>query len=245
MRVFISWKEAGTAQVASQLSTQSRWLEFVKIAKEADGFVSATPELIGLYLAAGCANGAFVPTPYPLEMEAWNFGVPLAGREGIFVGTREFDSPTRNHLLALCEATRLSEKITVINSDGRAGYRLIKSLSERITIIPGPIPYEDYLRLMASHRIVFQLDVGAVPGQVAGDALLCRMPCVGGNGAIERLAFPSWNGHGRSAQECASLAALLIRDDPAWHAAVKQSQTTAMETVAFEPVAQRLAEVFG
>ena len=42
--------------------------------------------------------------------------------------------------------------------------------------------YVDYLRVMAAHKIVFQLDTSFVPGQVAGDALICRLPCVGGNG---------------------------------------------------------------
>lgn len=42
---------------------------------------------------------------------------------------------------------------------------------------------------MARHKIVLQLDRSHVPGQVAGDALLCRIPCVGGDGAIERITF--------------------------------------------------------
>ena len=49
--------------------------------------------------------------------------------------------------------------------------------------------YPDYLRDVARHKIVLQLDRSHVPGQVAGDALLCRIPCVGGDGAIERIAF--------------------------------------------------------
>src|SRR5438876_10792614 len=45
--------------------------------------------------------------------------------------------------------------------------------------------YPEYLRDVSRHKIVLQLDRSHVPGQLAGDALLCRIPCVGGDGAIE------------------------------------------------------------
>src|SRR5213078_2267042 len=41
----------------------------------------------------------FVPTPYPVEDENWNWA--MENRSGIFVGTREFAVPSRNHLAAL------------------------------------------------------------------------------------------------------------------------------------------------
>ena len=76
------------------------------------------------------------------------------------------------------------------------------------------LPYRDYLAEMARHKIVLQADKSAVPGQVAGDALLCRMPCVGGDGAIDRLAFPKTCGFGRSLGEsvrtCRAIAARSV-----------------------------------
>ena len=66
--------------------------------------------------------------------------------------------------------------------------------------------YPDYLRDVAKHKIVLQLDCSHVPGQVAGDALLCRIPCVGGDGAIERIAFSKTCGEGRTIDEIASMA---------------------------------------
>ena len=59
----------------------------------------------------------------------------------------------------------------------------------------------DYLRKMASHKLVFQLDVGNGSGRVAGDALLCRIPCVGGNGVTERLIFPDFTSQHTSAPD--------------------------------------------
>src|SRR5205814_224696 len=68
---------------------------------------------------------AFIPTPYPLEDEQWKFAVAPNEQSGIFIGTREWDVPSRNHLATLllareiCAATQ--ESITVFNLDGRRG----------------------------------------------------------------------------------------------------------------------------
>jgi len=65
-----------------------------------------------------------------------------------------------------------------------------------------------------------------VPGQVAGDALLCRMPCVGGNGAVERIAFDH-------AEAPLVQARRLMTDDDAWRGAVEDSQKIARERLSF------------
>jgi len=48
----------------------------------------------------------------------------------------------------------------------------------------------DYLRAIAHHKIVLQLDRSHVPGQVAGDALLCLIPCVGATAQSSESRFP-------------------------------------------------------
>ncbi len=240
LKVYISWKESGAAQVAAALSERSRWLEFQKVASAADGFLSAVPDIESIYRAAGCSKGLSLLTPYPLEFPAWNFETPLSGRQGVFIGTRELDVPARNHLLAMCEAHGLHERITVMTKKTILGRRYLESLPFDLQVVDAPLPYDRYLRLMASHRIVFQLDSGAVPGQVVGDAMLCGMPCVGGNGATDRLAFPELCGFGRSPHELRALAAWLLRDDRAWQNAVSDSRKNAA-SLAFEPTAARLA----
>jgi len=40
-------------------------------------------------------------------------------------------------------------------------------------------------------------DLGLVPGQVEGEVALCRIPCTGGNEAMNRIAFPEWCAGGR------------------------------------------------
>jgi len=237
-RAWISWKESGLHQVAGALSDAKRHETFRILCREADGFLSSTPELVALYMAAGCKAGSFVPTPYPVDSEAWDFSRNIEERAGIFIGTREFAVPSRNHLLAVITACTLGP-VTVINTDGGNGERLLRSISPEIRIIPGTLPYPDYLRLIASHRIVFQLDRGAVPGQVAGDALLARVPCIGGDGAVDRIAFERLSG---PQCDAAALAQELLTDDDAYRREIERSQRAASEHLSFATVAERLRE---
>ena len=231
--VAISWKESGLHQVARRLDDPTNLAEFRRAAALADGALSSTPQLIELYRAVGCKHVEFVPTPYPVDDPRWNFAQPLAQRQGVFLGTREWDVPTRRHAEALLRAGATGAPITVCNVDGRRGRKLLAALGlANLRVLDGRRPYADYLRAMAACRVVFQLDESAVPGQVAGDALLCRMPCLGGNGAIDQIAFGD-----------ADLG-LLLRDDGAWQAAVAQSQAKAARDLAFGPVAARLRTFF-
>jgi len=59
------------------------------------------------------------------------------------------------------------------------------------------------------------------------------MPCIGGNGAVDQIAF----GNGADVGS-------LLRDDAAWRDAVEASQTRARDTLSFAAVAARLQEFF-
>jgi hypothetical protein len=232
--VAISWKESGQHQIARQLDHADALALFREISAECDAALSSTPELVSLYLEAGAKRAAFIPTPYPLEDPRWDFGAPLAQRQGIFIGTREWDVPTRNHAAALLGAAKLGVPITVCNLDGRSGRKKLAALGcGQLRIIEGRLPYTDYLREMAKSRLVLQRDASAVPGQVAGDALLCRMPCIGGNSAVEQIAF---TGEGNPER--------LLQDDAAWLAAVEDSQARALANLSYSAVAARLAAFF-
>ena len=211
--VAVSFKESGTQQVAKQLSRPKRFQLFRDIASQADLCLSSTPDLLPLY-ASVCRRTVHLPTPYPLEFDPWNFSRAHVQRKGIFIGTREFSVLSRNHLLALASARTFSVPVTVINEDGRSGERILRALkfpADQLTVSP-PLRYPEYLRLVARHRFVLQFDQSSVPGQVAGDSLLCRIPTVGGNGAVERIAFPALHGHGRSFEELLELARRLLHD---------------------------------
>jgi len=247
-RVFVSCKESGSHQVADLLGDVSRWELFQEICAAADGAVSSTPELSPIYRSAGCACAEFIPTPYPVDSPAWNFAQPIAKRRGIFVGTREFNTPSRNHLAAVAMADEISRGLScplaVVNTDGRQGGMILKSLRKKnplLFIIEAPLPYPDYLRVMALHRVVWQLDSSAVPGQVAGDALLCRMPCVGGNGTIERIAFEEFATAGRD--ELATRTRDLLQNDEAWRAVVHRAEADAQDQLSFHVIREKLQTI--
>src|SRR3954447_15763748 len=218
--VAVSLKETGLHQIANQLQNSARLARFVRIVRKANGRLAPTPEAADLFGAIhGKERVAFIPTPYPVDDPRWDFSRPIEQRAGIFVGTREWDVPSRNHLAALVVARRLSEttgeSVTVFDHDGRRGARLLSEIGfapGKLRVLNKMMAYPDYLREVARHKIVLQLDTSFVPGQVAGDALLCRIPCVGGNGAIDRLAFPDTNGFARSIEEVERIASHLLTE---------------------------------
>ena len=250
--VAVSLKETGLHQIAEQLQNSGRLARFVRIVKKADACLATTPEAADLYCAVrGPARVAFIPTPYPVDDRRWNFSRPIEQRAGIFIGTREWDVPSRNHLGALMVARRLSEStgesVTVYDYDGRRGARLLSEIgfgAGKLRVLNKRLGYPEYLREMARHKIVLQLDTSFVPGQVAGDALLCRVPCVGGNGAIDRLGFPETCGFARSIEEIRQIAQRLLRDDDSYRTSVAGIIPAASKAVGFEVVAARLADFF-
>jgi hypothetical protein len=254
-KVAVALKESGLHQIAQQLGNRGKLCRFRRIMSKADACLASTPEAAEIYQQARSQHAAstvtFIATPYPLQDQQWNFAVPPHTQAGIFVGTREWNVPSRNHAAALLVARRLSdmtgELVTVFNLDGRKGRKLLAELNfpeGKLRVIEGRLPYGDYLREVAKHKIVFQLDRSHVPGQVAGDALLSRNICVGGDGAIDRIAFPQTCGEGRTTNELAVIAADLLNDADKRPALVLETQWRAMERLSFQAIRPQLADFF-
>ena len=253
--VAVSLKETGLHQIANQLGDPAKLSRFIKIVTQADACIATTPEAADIYQHVRSkqnpATVAFIPTPYPIEDQRWDFSMPRNEQSGIFIGTREWDVPSRNHFAALLVARTLweatGEPVTVVNLDGYKGRRLLGELNfpeGKLRLIEKWKSYPDYLRDVARHKIVLQLDRSHVPGQVAGDALLCRIPCVGGDGTIERIAFSKTCGEGRTINEVASMALDLLKNPYLREAVVAESQERARERLSFEAVRTQLAKFF-
>jgi hypothetical protein len=253
--VAVSLKETGLHQIAQQLRDPAKLSRFIKIVTQADACIATTPEAAEIYQRIrskhNSATVAFIPTPYPIEDERWDFSVPRDEQSGIFIGTREWQVPSRNHFAALlvakqlCEAT--GEPVTVVNLDGSKGRRLLGALNfpdGKLRVIETWKSYPEYLRNVARHKMVLQLDSSHVPGQVAGDALLCRIPCVGGDSAIDRIAFSRTCGEGRTINEIASMTLDLLKNVELRQAVVGESQQRARERLSFETVRTELAKFF-
>lgn len=247
--VLVSFKETGAAQIASLMDSSSRLKLVREICRRADGALAATPDAVQWLHALGARSVEMIPTPYPLEDERWNFSVPLEERSGILLGTREWDVPSRNHLAALLMlrplAEAMYEPVTVFNVDGWSGRRRLAGLEYPeglLRVVEGRRPYPAYLRIMAKHKLVFQLDASAVPGQVAGDALLCRVPCIGGDGAVERIAFGEWCGHGRTFEQLSDMAARFLEHPYDSMEMVDRAMERARGQLGYEAVRRRLGD---
>jgi hypothetical protein len=254
--VAISLKETGLHQIAQQWADRGRVSRFAQIVAQADGCIGITPEATEIFRMLrpkhDLATVVFIPTPYPLEDRQWNMSIQPDQQSGIFVGTREWDVPSRNHAAALFLARNLSEasgeSVTVFNFDGRKGRRLLAELKfpgNKLRVIEERKSYADYLREMAKHKIVLQLDRSRVPGQVAGDALLARTVCVGGDGTIERIAFANFCSEGRTFEQLNAVALSLLKDTKVRATAIVESQWRAMERLSFPAVRKQLKIFFG
>src|SRR5712664_447987 len=253
--VAVALKETGLHQIAEQLREPKKLARFMHIVAQADGCVATTPEAAEIFRSArperDVSTVAFIPTPYPLEDEQWKFTVPPIEQRGIFVGTREWDVPSRNHLAALLLAREICqnsfEPVTVFNLDGRKGEKLLAELNfppGKLRVRDRRESYPDYLREIARHKIVLQLDRSRVPGQVAGDALLCHTICVGGDGAIDRLIFANYCGEGRTAAQLKTITLDLLKNTAARATAIVESHWRAAERVSFQAVRNQLENFF-
>jgi len=249
--VAVSLKDAGAFEVAELLGRPDRLKLFQEICARADFAIATAPDLVSFFLAAGARHAEFILPPLPVADERWDFSMPIEERRGIFIGTRSFAAPSRNHLAALMCIRQLAESmqepVTVFNGDGWRGRRMLDRLrftEGLLRVVEEKLSYPRYLRLMARHRLVFQLDASAGAGRVAGDALLCRIPCVGGNGAAERWIFPELCGHGRTNEQLFDLAARLLEHPYDTLAVVEKAMEMAGERLAFEPTAKRLSSLF-
>lgn len=251
--VLMSLKETGLNQVAELLDAPAVAGRFFDLINQADGCIGATPEIAEFYRLsrpkADPNTVGFIPTPYPLNESQWDFSVRADKQFGIFIGTREWHIPSRNHFACLMLAKKLCESTgetaTVFNLDGRKGRRLLEQFkfpAGKLRVVEDEKPYPEYLREVAKHKIVLQLDRSRVPGQVAGDALLCRTVCVGGDSTIERIAFPKTCGAGRTFEEVGAIAKELLANHNARGTAFVESQWRSMEQLSFEAVRKRLEE---
>lgn len=243
-QVFVSWKEAGLHQVSTALAGKNQWQQFQEICGCTSGAIASTPELSSLYRAAGSKLVAAIPTPYPVGEPGWDFSIPFPDRSGIFLGTRELDVPSRNHLLctriAAAAAARLGTTVTMIDDGSAPRWMKASLLREGFHLVKGPLPYPDYLRLIARHRVLFQLDRSAVPGQVAGDCLLAGVLCVGGDGSVEREVFSESCGFGKDTSTLEHLLMRALSDDEWLKSTEQASREAAHQRVSFPAIASRI-----
>ena len=252
--VAISLKETGSHQFAEKFGNPKKLRLFKKIVALADGVITPTKALVTVYRAlrpdSKPESVKFIPIPYPVMDKRWDFSIPLAERKGIFLGTRELNITSRNHIASLIILSsyikRHKIKLGLINKDGRQLRQVIKELDipNNLIDIQTHLNYPNYLKFISKHRIVMQLDQSMVPGQVAGDATLTRMICVGGNGAIDQLIFPDFSHKFHSRDFLMNKINQLLNDDVYYHESLLTAQKNAINLISYPVIAKSLQEFF-
>jgi hypothetical protein len=248
--VAVALKESGSHQFASQVDSAKQLALLKKILGLADAVISPTEALIPVYRALRPdkppESVCFLPTPYPFDDPRWDFSIPFDQRRGIFIGTREFKTTSRNHLAGLIViselAKRLGQNVSVINVDGRQTDLILNELGLECQV-ETIMDYADYLRCMAGHRVVFQLDQSMVPGQVSGDAGLCRSVAVGGNGSIDGILFPDFTAQGQDRLKILAKTEQLIVDNDYYLNALQAAEQASLE-INFSNSRERLETLF-
>src|SRR5881227_4055874 len=78
--VAVSLKETGLHQIAQQFRNAAKLSRFMKIVREADRCIATTLEAAEVYQRVRSKRDpttvTFIPTPYPIEDQRWNFSLP-------------------------------------------------------------------------------------------------------------------------------------------------------------------------
>ena len=69
---------------------------------------------------------------------------------------------------------------------------------------------------------------------------MCRLPCVGGDGAVDKLAFPGLCGIGLPAESAISAAERLLADDIYYAETLEKSRELALMRLSFSRVREQL-----
>jgi hypothetical protein len=249
--VVIAFDNTSATTLTEQLRNPAALEVFQDICTRAHAALTPARDLEPVFRACGLLYVEAVLHPVPVEEPAWDFSSRPEHRTGILLGTWDWHTPSCNHLLALLGlrevASQMYEPVTVFNLDGWRGRRWLRQLrypSGLLQVVERRLPYPEYLRIVARHKMVFQLDARAGTGRVASDALLARIPCVGGNGSTERILFPDLCGHGVNTPDLFQTASRMLDHGHDRELAVERALDVAKQLLAFPKVQQTLEELF-
>jgi hypothetical protein len=213
--------------------------------------IATSREVEPVFRACGMLYVESILPPLPLEETAWDVSIAPELRTGIFLGSWDWTNPSRNHRLALLGlrevASQMYEPVTVFNLDGWWGRRWLRQLqypSGLLQVVERRLPYVDYLRILAKHKVVFHLDSSGAVGRIAADALLARIPCIGGNGSMDRLLFPELCERGNSSGELLQTLARVLDHGHERDEAVDRALEIARPLLSMEKVEQTLEGLF-
>ncbi len=250
--VAVAFADSGAMPMTDLVTSPEGLVAFLDVCRLTDAGVATSTDSESLFRSVGVPLVEFIPTPCAVEDPSWDRSIPPGQRRGIFIGTSDFLPQYRNHtsaLLSLRElAVRYGEPVTVMRKRRLSDRRMVRQVRRHwprglLRVVPVPGNAGEFARLMASHKLVIQFEWGGGAGEVAATALLSRVPCVGGHGTVEQIAFPHLTGFGRSPDELLDLAAELLGDASRAEVAVAQALALAAEHLSPQLTRARVASL--
>lgn len=119
----------------------------------------------------------------PIEWQH-SFKKDIKDRKGILIATRSLrnDFLTRNTFIAIASLCKSfpEETITYLNEDGIQGKDYIAQFGfQNLFIIDGALPYEEWLNLISTHKLIAHFDQSQNLGQVCADGAMVDVLSVG------------------------------------------------------------------
>jgi len=195
-----------------------------------------------------------------------NILTPIDKRKGIIIGTRHFDIEiTRNTLQNLILTAKLSNQydvpVTFVFAnidpsfshhiddwykvfDKQSNFNLIcgnKHIVHRVNHI---LSYLDCVRLISKHRICINLDWAMSQGDVPGDCMWVNVPCIGGNGNIQDIAFSSIKVDDTNLDQVYDTCGQLLTDDNLYGQVCFDIEQKFLQNFTYDIARQRLTEIY-
>lgn len=249
--IVLAFASASAQRIHSILKSPGSVALLQEVCNRAHAAIATSREVEPVFRAFGMLYVESILPPLPLDETAWDFSIAPELRTGILLGSWDWSNPARNHRLALLGlrevASQMYEPVTVFNLEGWWGRRWLRQLqypTGLLQVVERRLPYADYLRIVARHKLVFHLDSSGATGRIAGDALLARIPCMGGNGALERLLFPDFCDRGATSGELLQTLARVLDHGHERDEAVDRALEIARPLLSMEKVEQTLEGLF-
>lgn len=187
-KVFVGFHENGADFMIQSMDL--RWLlELQSLVSSSDGYINVIPQFHDM-MSQIFKGKKVVDLYHPAPFGIWDTShltTDQRDREGVMIATRTLNQRIpRNTINSLFLAQKLADHFdtffTYVNEDPDYFINDLKRLGlDRMRVVQGAQSYEDWLKLLGSHKFVFHMDTSFTLGQVVSDAALVNNMVFGGN----------------------------------------------------------------
>ncbi len=193
-KVGIGWHESAY-NLAQDFVNLNLVMQFQKVCNQADYYWNindSIEDFLKSLIKVPIFNGLHA---YPYEW-AKQFIMPEGERKGVIVGTRTLGQYNNRYTLyclgmvnKFCKEENLTA--TYLNCDNVPNSHIEDFLNkigfDKIKVLKGPLEYQDWLKLIAQHKMLFHCDNNETLGQCVFDALSVDVFSGGGNTTGDNL----------------------------------------------------------